>query len=781
MRIVSVGGGPAGLYFAILAKRQDPAREVLVLERNRPDDTFGWGVVFSDETLAHFAAADAQTHDEIRRRFAYWTDIEILFKGERLRSTGHGFCGISRRVFLEILQRRAAALGVEIRYETEVSDVEALRREFDLVLAADGANSRAREVHAEHFGTTIDWRRCRFSWLGIDRRLPAFTFIFKESPHGLFQVHAYPFDESTSTFIVECREEVWRRAGLDRADEAATIAFLSGLFREELDGARLLANRSIWRAFPTISNRRWRLGNLVLAGDAARTAHFSIGSGTKLAMEDAIALVAAIGREPDLGRALDAYEAERQPEAARLQRAAQTSLEWFESSARYLGLPPLGFAFSLLTRSKRITWDNLARRDPALVSAVAEDFARRNPHRDVRVTAPAYAPVALPPAGPAAAPASAGPAPNAPASAGPAPAAPPAFQPFRLRGLTLASRIVVSPMCQYSCEDGLPNDWQLVHLGSRAVGGAGLVITEATAVSREGRISPGCAGIYEPAHVPAWRRVVDFVHAHSRARIGIQLAHAGRKASCARPWEGGLPLVEGAWPALAPSALPFDSGWPVPRAMTLAEMNGVREEFVRAVRRADEAGFDLVELHMAHGYLLASFLSPLTNRREDGYGGGLAGRARFPLEVFDAVRAAWPDAKPLSVRISATDWADGGFSSEDRVGFARLLKQHGCDVLDVSGGSTVPHQHPVYGRMYLVPFSDEIRNEAGIPTMAVGNIQDADQCHTILAAGRADLVLLARGHLADPYFTLHAAAAYGLDDQYWPPQYLAARPKTRKG
>ncbi|MGE0454985.1 MAG: bifunctional salicylyl-CoA 5-hydroxylase/oxidoreductase [Vicinamibacteria bacterium] len=762
MRIVSVGGGPAGLYFAILAKRQDPACEVLVLERNRPDDTFGWGVVFSDETLSHFAAADAETHDEIRRRFAYWTDIEILFEGERLRSTGHGFCGISRRVFLEILQRRAAGLGVEIRYETEVADVDALRREFDLVLAADGANSRSREAHAPHFGTTIDWRRCRFSWLGLDRRLPAFSFVFKRSPHGLFQVHAYPFDERASTFIVECREEVWRRAGLDRADEAATIAFLSELFREELEGARLLANRSVWRAFPTISNRRWRLDNLVLAGDAARTAHFSIGSGTKLAMEDAIALAAAIGREPDLGRALDAYEAERQPEAARLQRAAQTSLEWFESSARYLGLPPLAFAFSLLSRSKRITWDNLARRDPALVAAVAQDFARRNPHRDARVAVPADAPFA-------------------PAAASPAPAAPPAFQPFRLRGLTLANRIVVSPMCQYSSQDGLPNDWHLVHLGSRAVGGAGLVMTEATAVSRDGRISPGCAGIYEPEHASAWRRVVDFVHAHSRARIGIQLAHAGRKASSARPWEGGLPLREGAWPTLAPSPLAFDAGWPVPREMTRADMDRVRDAFERGARRAAEAGFDLVELHMAHGYLLASFLSPLTNRRQDGYGGDLAGRARYPLEVFDAVRAAWPAEKPISVRISATDWAEGGFSSADRVGFARLLKQHGCDVVDVSAGGTVPDQVPVYGRMFQVPFSDEIRNEAGIPTMAVGNIQDADQCHTILAAGRADLVVLARGHLADPYFTLHAAAAYGHDEQYWPPQYLRARPAARKG
>jgi anthraniloyl-CoA monooxygenase len=758
VKIEIVGGGPAGLYFAILMKRLDPAHQVTVRERNRADDTFGWGVVFSDETLSNFEEADPESHRAITERFAYWTDIDIFFKGERVRSTGHGFAGIARREFLRILQSRAAALGVDLRFETEV-DPSALPP-ADLVLAADGVNSRVRERYASAFQPTLDWRRCKFTWLGTDLRLDAFTFVFKESPHGLFQVHAYPFDERTSTFIVECREEVWTRAGLDQADEAQTVAYLEELFREDLQGHRLLTNRSIWRTFPTVRNATWHHGSIALIGDAAHTAHFSIGSGTKLAMEDAIALAEWFGRAgaEDVPAVLAAYEAERMPVVGRTQSAAQTSLEWFENSERYARhLDPLTFAFSLMTRSKRITYDNLATRDPRLVTRVTEQFAATNPHRDAVASAPAYAPAAVAPSRIA--------------------AAPPLFQPFRLRELTLANRLVVSPMCQYSCDDGTPTDWHLVHLGSRAVGGAGLVMAESTHIARDARISPGCAGLYADAHVAGWKRVVDFVHAHTQARIGIQLSHAGRKGSCGLPWLDEGPLASDAWPTIAPSAVPYAPDWPVPRGMDRADMDRVIGEFVRATGRAHEAGFDLVEIHMAHGYLLGTFLSPLANQRTDEYGGPVANRLRFPLEVLRAVRAEWPAERPLSVRISATDWRSGGLDSADRIAVARALHAAGCDIVDVSAGQTVSDQQPVYGRMYLVPFSEEIRHEAGVPTMTVGNIQDADQCNTILAAGRADLCVLARPHLADPYFMLHAAARYGVPEQYWPPQYWAAKPR----
>ncbi len=746
MKIVVVGAGPAGLYFSILVKKLDPRHDVTVFERNRPGDTFGWGVVFSDETLSIFAEADPQSHAEILKAFAYWTDIDIFFKGARVRSTGHGFCGVSRRKFLNILQERAAALGVRLVYETEVDRPEQWEG-ADLLLAADGANSRMRDRFAAQFRPSVDWRRCRFTWLGTDLRYEAFTFIFKETEHGLFQVHAYPFDETTSTFIVECREEVWKAAGLDTVDEAGTVAYLSRVFADDLRGHRLLTNRSVWRSFPSIRNERWHHENVVLVGDAAHTAHFSIGSGTKMAMEDAIALAAALRdhRGRPLAEILQAYEDARKPEVGRLQTAAQTSLEWFENSARYLGLDPLTFAFSLMTRSKRITYDNLALRDPVLVEAVRAQFARENPHRSEATAA-----------------------------------APPIFQPYRLRDLRLANRIVVSPMCQYSCDDGTVTDWHLVHLGSRAVGGAGLVFAEATHVSPEGRITPYCAGMYKPEHVPAWKRVVDFVHTQTPARIGLQIAHAGRKGSCSRPWEGDSPLVEGGWELLAPSALPFAEGWPVPREMTRADMDRVCDEFVRAARMAEEAGFDILELHMAHGYLLATFISPLTNRRGDEYGGAIENRLRYPLEVFEAVRAAWPARKPISIRISGTDWKEDGLSSADRVALGRIFKERGVDAIDVSGGSTVPDQRPVYGRMFQVPFSEEIRLEAGIPTMTVGNVQGADQANTILAAGRADLVVMARPHLVDPYLTLRAAARYGHEGHPWPSQYLPARPRGRK-
>ncbi len=744
MKIVSIGGGSAGLYFALLMKKADPTHDILVVERNRPDDTFGFGVVFSDATLENFAEADRETYTEIARNFAHWDDIDIHYQGQVLTSTGHGFSGMSRQLLLDILQRRCTELGVILRFQDEVTDLGAYA-DADLVLAADGVNSFIRSRYAEHFRPQVDWRPNKFVWLGTTFPYPAFTFVFKESDHGLWRVHAYRYNASMSTFILETTEAAWRRAGLDQADEDQTIAFAERLFAEELQGHRLLKNRSLWRNFPTVKNGSWHHRNLVLIGDAAHTAHFSIGSGTKLAMEDAIALCRALQRHDEVKKALVAYEEERRPDVERLQRAAQVSLEWFEQTERYHGrLEPIQFAMSLLTRSLRVTHDNLKLRDPKFVESVDRWFASRAEQQS-RVAVAA------------------------------APAPPPMFTPFRLRDVLLSNRIVVSPMCQYSAEDGTPNDWHLVNLGSRAVGGAALVIAEMTDVSREGRISPGCTGMYKPEHVIAWKRIVEFVHANSQARIALQLAHAGRKGSTRRLWEGiDEPLPDGNWPLISASAIPYHPYSQVPKAMDRRDMDMVRDQFVRAARMAAEAGFDMLELHFAHGYLLASFISPLTNIRTDGYGGSLANRMRYPLEVFDAVRAVWPEREPMSVKISATDWAEGGLTAEDAVGVARWLREHGCDIVTVSTGQTVPDQTPVYGRLYQTPFSDRIRYEAGIPTMTVGNIASYDDVNSILTAGRADLCVLARGHLFDPYWTRHAAYEQGYDLP-WPDQYVSVK------
>ncbi len=741
MKVAIVGAGPAGLYLAILLKRDDPRHQVTVYERNRAEDSFGFGVVFSDETMENVGEADPETNRAMAEAAARWDDIEIHYRGTVTRSTGHRFSGVERKTLLQLLAARAAALGVELRWQREIRDVADVGP-ADLIVAADGVASPLRDRLAGAFQPTLDWRKNRFVWLGTTRPFPAFTFYFKPSPAGLWRTHAYQYAPGRSTFIVEAREETWAASGLSEDNEAATVAYLEQLFREELAGHRLIANRSIWRRFPTVRNARWHAGNVVLLGDAAHTAHFSVGSGTKLAMEDAIALATALRGGASIAAALPAYEAARRPPVESLQRAAQASLEWFESVERYQALEPTQFAFSLLTRSLRITHENLRLRDPALVAGVDRWFAAGAARQS-----------------------------GQPVSLDPPP--PPLFTPYRLRELVLPNRIVVSSMCQYRAVDGMPDDWHLVHLGSRAVGGAGLVMTEMTDVSAAGRISPGCAGMYREAHVEGWRRIVEFVHRESPAKIGIQLSHAGRKGSTCLLWEGeDEPLPEGNWPLIAPSPLPYKAGSQVPREMTRDDMDRVTSDFLRATRLSDSAGFDLLELHLAHGYLLASFISPLTNRRTDEYGGSLHNRMRYPLEIIASVRSEWPAARPLSVRISAVDWAPGGMKAADAVEVARLVVAAGADIVDVSAGQTVSDARPVYGRQFQTPFSDRIRHEAGVPTMTVGNISTAADVNTILAAGRADLVVLARAHLWDPYWTRHAAADLG-HALPWPPPYAA--------
>ena len=738
MKVAIIGGGPGGLYLAILLRRANPATQVTVYERNRIEDTFGFGVVLSDATEGILAEADDVTHAAMSAVMHRWGDIDVHINGACITSGGHGFSGVSRKVLLEILFDRARALGAQVHELTEAPPVEALLKTHDLVVAADGVNSAVRASRAEAFGATVDLRPNRFVWLGTTRPFPSFFFSFRQNAHGLWRAHAYQYAEGESTFIVETTDAAWRAAGLEEGDEAATIAYCEALFREELEGHRLIGNRSIWRQFPTVKCRNWSDGRLVLLGDAAHTAHFSVGSGTKLAMEDAIELSRVLQGATDVAAALRTYETERRPGVESVQRAAQASLEWFEATERYDDLEPLQFAYSLLTRSLRITHENLRTRDPAFVERVERWYADK---AGVQPVAGKTSP-------------------------------PPFLTPYHLRGMRLSNRIVVSPMCQYSAVDGIPNDWHLQHLASRAIGGAGLVMTEMTDVSAEGRITPGCTGIYNDTQMAAWKRIVDFVRAHAPdTRIGMQLGHAGRKAATKLMWEGdNEPLEEGAWPIMSASAIPWRPENQVPHAMTRADMDRVRDEYVHAAERAEAAGFDLIEIHLAHGYLLASFISPLTNRRTDEYGGSLEHRLRYPLEIIRGVRSAWPDDKPLTARVSATDWHPDGLTGEESVEVARLIGRAGVDAVDVSAGQTVPDQRPIYGRAFQTPFADRIRHEAGVATMAVGNIQSHEDVNAILAAGRADLVLMARAHLWDPYWTRHAAYALG-HGLKWPPQY----------
>ncbi len=747
MKIAVIGGGPAGLYFGILMKKANPACDITIFERNPADVTWGWGVVFSDETLAGFQEADPESYASITSTFARWEAIDIHFRGQIIRSGGHAFYGIRRVQFLKILQDRCRQLGATLRFGDEVEDLSRFS-DADLIIAADGINSRIRSLYADHFQPDILEGKSKYIWLATTKVFESFVFIIRENEHGLFQVHAYPFDRDMSTFIVETDEESWRRAGMENATEEATASYCERLFARELDGHHLLSNKSAWINFRRIKNKTWRYRNIVLIGDAAHTAHFSIGSGTKLAMEDAIALSQALQKHSDVSRALEAYEEERWVDVAKLQRAAEVSQQWFEDIKRWKDFDPEQFAVKLLCRSKRVTHNNLKLRDPDYIARVDRWYAGSQKFEVANsfATAP-----------------------------------PPMFIPFQLRAMTLMNRVVVSPMCQYSAEDGTPNDWHLVNIGSRAVGGAALVFAEMTDVRREGRISPGCAGMYKEEHVWAWRRIVEFVHKNSRAKIGMQLAHAGRKGSTKREWEGNnVPLDSFNWPLISASPITWAPGNQVPKEMDRADMDQVRNDFANAAKMSEMAGFDILELHMAHGYLLSSFISPLTNQRQDEYGGPIENRMRFPLEVFDVVRKLWPPEKPISVRISATDWVPGGFDAGQAVEASAMLKEHGCDIIDVSSGQTTTMAQPVYGRMYQAPFSDRIRNEAHIPTMCVGNIQNWDQVNTLIVTGQADLCVLARGHLYDPYFTLHAAAEQGYEVE-WPKQYLPAAPVRRKG
>jgi anthraniloyl-CoA monooxygenase len=744
MRIACLGGGPAGLYFAIAMKLRDPAHDIVVVERNRAQDTFGWGVVLSDETLANLRVVDAASCEAIHAAFVYWDDIAVHYRGSVTRSSGHGFCGIGRRRLLTILQERARALGIRLAFETEIEGVDAYRS-YDLIVAADGANSKVRGGLAHLFKPDIDVRACKYIWLGTKQRFDdAFTFIFKESEHGWIWAHAYQFDADTATFIIECSQATWQGFGFAAMTPQQTTARCQDIFADKLGGQPLITNSphlrgSAWLNFQRVLCQSWSHDNVVLIGDAAATAHFSVGSGTKLALESAIALANYLSSEPSLAAAFRRYEDERRSEVLRLQSAARNSTEWFEQVERYVHLDAVQFNYSLLTRSQRIGHENLRQRDRRWLEGAEQWFEKGATGRS------------------------------------PPTPRPPMFTPFRLRHLELKNRIVVSPMAQYRAVDGTPTDWHFVHYAERAKGGAGLISTEMTCVTPAGRISPGCTGLYATEHEAAWRRIVAFIHAETDAKVAIQLGHSGPKGSTQLGWETmDAPLRQGNWEIIAPSPVPWSPANQVPREMTRADMDAVRDAFVAATEMAERAGFDMLELHYAHGYLLSAFITPLSNRRRDAYGGPLENRMRYPLEVFRAVRAAWPAAKPISVRISAHDWVgQGGITPPDAVAIARMLKAAGVDIIDVSAGQTSSAARPVYGRMFQTPFSDRIRNEVGIATMAAGNIYEPDHVNSILMAGRADLCCLARPHLADPYWTLRAAAQLGYGGQAWPPPYRA--------
>ena len=795
MKVVCIGGGPAGLYFALLMKQLGRHHDISVIERNKPYDTFGWGVVFSDATMDNMREWDRDTADAIEQSFAHWDDIELQFKGRTIRSGGHGFVGIGRKKLLNILQARCEALGVKLVFETD-ADSDADYPDADLVIASDGINSRIRSKYAARFKPDIVTRPNRFIWLGTKKVYEPFTFLFEKTEHGWFQAHIYQFDDATSTFIVECPESVWQAHGLDRADADQSIAFCEKLFARNLQGARLLTNArhlrgSAWINFQRVKCEQWSHFNgtahVVLMGDAVHTAHFAIGSGTKLALEDAIELTRQFKLQGDtpehIPEVLARYQALRAVDVIRLQNAAWNAMEWFEvCGERYCDqLDPEQFMYSMLTRSQRISHENLRLRDKGWLEGFERWFAEHAAAKAGRRRAAAGPPQGGAAPGREAAPSVPGGGEDrgtaATAAWGPT-SMPPMFTPYTLRGVTLKNRIVVSPMAQYSCIDGLPADYHLVHLGARAMGGAGMVVAEMTCPSADARISPGCPGLWNETQRDAWQRIVEYVHRETDARIAIQLGHAGAKGSTNAPWDGAgddQPLPQGNWPLIAPSAQSFLAGGQVPRAMTRADMDRVRDDFMRSARLAAEAGFDWLELHCAHGYLLSAFISPLTNRRSDDYGGTLANRLRYPLEVFAAVRAVWPQDLPISVRISAHDWVEGGITPSEAVEIARAFKAAGADMIDCSSGQVSAEQQPTYGRMYQTPFADRIRNEAGIATIAVGAISEADHVNSIISAGRADLCAIARPHLANPAWTLAEAAKIGYTGLAWPKQYRSGK------
>lgn len=745
MKIACIGGGPAGLYFAISMKLRNPDHAIELFERNPPGVTWGWGVVFSDQTVENLAANDPMTAEVIASEFAHWDDIDVHFRGECITSSGHGFIGIGRKRLLEILQGRARELGVILHFEAQCDPADRKWQGYDLVIAADGANSRFRDAREEAFQVDVDVRANKFVWLGTGKVFDAFTFAFEQTEHGWIWAHAYRFAPDCSTFIVECSEQTWRNFGFDKMSQADSIAACEKIFADYLDGHALqtnashLAGSAAWLNFRRIKCDNWSVGNMILLGDSAHTAHFSVGSGTKLALEDAIKLAEVLNR-PGLSReqALVEYQAERNLEVLKLQNSARNSTEWFETLDRYLHFEPLQFAYSLLTRSQRISHENLRVRDREWLEGVERWFWNRATGGRSNKTAP------------------------------------PMFAPFKLREMEIANRITVSPMAMYSAVDGLPNDFHFVHYGERAMGGAGLIFTEMTCVSPEGRISPGCTGMWNGEQAAAWKRIVDYARAHAKAKFCLQLGHSGAKGSTKVGWEGNdVPLDDGNWPVMAASAVPWSPVNQVPAPMSRADMDMVRDQFVASVRFGLEAGFDMIELHAAHGYLLSGFLTPLQNRRTDEYGGSLENRLRYPLEVFRAMRDAWPKDKPMSVRISATDWAgEQGITPDEAVDIAEAFWREGADLIDVSAGQTWTGAQPVYGRMFQTPFSDKLRNEGRLATMAVGNIYEPDHANSILAAGRADLVALARPHLVDPFWTLRAAAALDYRDVHVPPQYL---------
>ena len=750
MKVLCLGGGPAGIYFAISMKLRNPAHQVTVLERNKANDTFGWGVVLSDDALSRMQKNDPESTDAIRNNFAYWDDIAVVHNGVRTVSGGHGFAGIGRKTLLVLLQQRARELGVDMRFETEFKSAEDYRKDYDLVVAADGINSSVRREYADVFKPGIDTRLCKFVWLGTHQKFDdAFTFIFEKTRHGWMWAHVYQFDADTATFIVECHPDTWDRWGFGDMSKEETVATCEGIFAKHLGGHSLMSNAAhlrgsaVWMQFPRIICERWYHNNVVLMGDSAATSHFSIGSGSRLAFDSAIALAGYLHSELAIEKAFVRYQEERRVEVLRMQSAARNSLEWFERVERYLDMPPQQFAYSLLTRSQRIGHENLRLRDPVWLGQTEDWFQKQ---------------------------------------AGGTASRAPMFAPFRLRDMALVNRVVVSPMAQYKAVDGCPTDWHFVHYAERAKGGAGLVYTEMTCVSAQGRISPGCPGLYAAEHEAAWKRLVDFVHDETPAKICCQIGHSGRKGSTQLGWEeGDAPLQSGNWPVISASAIAWSAGNQVPKAMDRADMDRVTAEFVNSTRMAARCGFDMIELHAAHGYLVSSFISPTSNARTDHYGGGLENRMRYPLEVLAAMREAWGHDRPLSVRISAHDWVGrDGVTPEEAVLIARMFSDAGADIIDVSAGQTSAEASPVYGRMFQTPFSDRIRNEAHIATMAVGNIFEIDHVNSILMAGRADLVCLARPHLTDPYWTLHAALQQGDLQTQWPLPYLAGRDQARR-